>query len=114
MSYECGEIVVVPFPFADRSASKRRPALVLSSRRWFNEPCGHSVMAMITSQRDGKTAWPLDMPIKSPATTGLTVPSLVRFKLFTLDHRLVVRKLGYLSGDDGSELDRILHKRLFR
>lgn len=114
MSHERGEILVVPFPFADRDASKRRPALVLSSRQWFNEPCGHSVMAMITSQREGKTEWPLDMPITSPATTGLTVPSLVRFKLFTLDHRLVIRKLGCLSGGDASELDRIIHKCLFQ
>ncbi|MGQ0530445.1 MAG: type II toxin-antitoxin system PemK/MazF family toxin [Panacagrimonas sp.] len=114
MSFERGEIVVVPFPFADRTASKRRPALVLSSKRWFNDPSGHSVMAMITSQREGKSAWPLDMPIQHPATTGLTVPSLVRFKLFTLDHRMVMRKLGHLSGGDDSALDRILHKWLFQ
>jgi mRNA interferase MazF len=43
-------VVVVPFPFTDRKASKRRPALVLSAMKVFGHLAGHSVMAMITSQ----------------------------------------------------------------
>ncbi len=30
MPYEFGTIVVVPFPFTDQSASKRRPAVVVT------------------------------------------------------------------------------------
>ena len=48
------DVVVVPFPFTDSNASRRRPALVLSSSA-FNQKAQHSVMAMITSA--GQSSW---------------------------------------------------------
>ena len=50
MIYEQFDVVVVPFPFSDRTAQKRRPALVLSQRATFGDMIEHSVLAMITSQ----------------------------------------------------------------
>ena len=55
-------------------------------------------MAMITSQSNAP--WPLDCPLCDLATAGLPAPSKVRFKLFTLDHRLVRGELGKLSAAD--------------
>ncbi len=98
MSFERFTVVRVPFPFTDRNATKNRPALVLSDAAAFNTPSGHSVMAMITSQ--GNAPWPLDCPIADLTAAGLPAPSLVRFKLFTLDHRLVRGELGKLSTTD--------------
>ena len=100
MAFERFTVVRVPFPFTDRNATKNRPALVLSDAASFNTPAGHSVMAMITSQ--GNTPWPLDCPIGDLRTAGLPAPSLVRFKLFTLDHRLVRGELGKLSAADAA------------
>ncbi len=94
------DIVKVPFPFTDKTATKNRPALVLSSASRFNTTIGHSVMAMITSA--AHTPWPLDCPILDLESAGLPAPSLVRFKLFTLDHRLVRAVLGQLSPSDQS------------
>lgn len=98
MTFERFTVVRVPFPFTDRNATKNRPALVLSDTTSFNTPAGHSVMAMITSQ--GNAPWPLDCPIADLKAAGLPAPSLVRFKLFTLDHRLVRGELGQLSVAD--------------
>lgn len=98
MSFERFEVVRVPFPFTDRNATKNRPALVLSSGAAFNAPSGHSVLAMITSAAN--LPWPLDCVIEDLAAAGLPAPSKVRFKLFTLDHRLVRGVLGRLSSCD--------------
>lgn len=102
MSFDRFAVVRVPFPFTDRKASKNRPALVLSDAASFNTLAGHSVMAMITSQ--GNVPWPLDCPIIDLKAAGLPVPSKVRFKLFTLDHRLVRGELGKLSATDAARV----------
>ncbi len=91
------EVVVVPFPFTDRDASKRRPAIILSSAA-FNQASGHAVMAMVTSAN--QSAWPGDVTLADLAVAGLTSPCIARLKLFTLDLRFVIRKAGRLSQAD--------------
>ncbi len=59
-------------------------------------------MAMITSA--GNAPWPLDCPLQDLAAAGLPAPSMVRFKLFTLDHRLVRGELGRLGAADGQNV----------
>lgn len=108
MIFEAGDVVVVPFPFTDRDASKRRPALVLSDPESFN--AGHTVMAMITSS--SHASWPLDVVIQKSTAAGLRTPSAVRMKLFTLDNRLILRKAGALAEQDADAVSGNL-KRLF-
>ncbi len=94
------DVVVVPFPFTDKAAAKRRPALVISNAPAFNRRAVHSVMAMITSADNA--SWPLDAPLTNLASAGLPSPSVVRMKLFTLDHRFVIRKSGRLAVRDAT------------
>ncbi len=110
MGYERYTVLRVPFPFTDRASTKNRPALVLSGAAVFNGPAGHSVLAMITSA--AHSAWPLDCPIEDLASAGLPAPSVVRFKLFTLDHRLVRGPLGRLLTSDAERVQAAL-ARLF-
>ncbi len=98
MGFDLYTVVRVPFPFTDRNATKNRPAVVLSDAVAFNAPAGHSVMAMITSQAN--PPWPLDCTLTNLAAAGLPAPSRVRFKLFTLDHRLVRGAIGKLAPAD--------------
>ena len=98
MTFEAFDVVVVPFPFTDRRTSKRRPALVLSRADTFGNRAGNSVLAMITSQ--AQSPWPLDVAIGEGKSAGLSSPSTVRMKLFTLDHRLILRKAGRLARRD--------------
>lgn len=106
MTFERFQIVRVPFPFADRDTTRNRPALVLSDQAQFNTPAGHTVMAMITSAANAP--WPLDCVIINLAEAGLPAPSRVRFKLFTLDNRLVRGVLGRLGRDDQETVSRSL------
>lgn len=59
-AYKPGDVVVVPFPFTERLASKRRPALVCSSDS-YNGATRHLVLAMITTSAHAK--WPGDVAI---------------------------------------------------
>jgi len=93
---DAGDVVTVPFPFTDKVAQKRRPALVLS-RNSFNRQ-GHSLMTMITSSL--RQPWPDDSPIRDLTASGLSKPCVVRLKLFTLDNRLMVRRIGHLAEED--------------
>lgn len=110
MIYKPFDVVVVPFPFTDSAQTKRRPALVLSQSTNFGEKIGHSVLAMITSQKN--EPWPLDSAIQNQKQSGLTAPSVVRMKLFTLDNRLILRKIGHLSQKDQDQIKQNL-TRLF-
>ncbi len=101
-AYHCYAVVRVPFPFTDRNSSKNRPAVILSDAAAFNTPAGHSVMAMITSQAN--PPWPLDCVLTDLVAAGLPAPSRVRFKLFTLDHRLVRGVIGQLSAVDVAQV----------
>ena len=92
------DIVVVPFPFTDKKAMKRRPALVLSSNKKFHSSTGHVVLSMITSAKNSE--WELDSPIKDLDSAGLPSESVVRMKLFSIDSRFILRKLGKLSRRD--------------
>jgi len=100
--YKTFDIVVVPFPFTDKNVRKRRPALVLSQDTTFGKIIKHSVLAMITSQKN--KPWPLDTIITGKKESGLTADSLVRLKLFTLDNRLILRKIGHLSNFDETKV----------
>lgn len=110
MDYERFDVVTVPFPFTDKAQSKRRPALILSSATSFGSKAGHSVMAMITSAKN--PSWPLDVAVSDLAGAGLPAPSVVRMKLFTLDHRFVINRLGKLSDRDSKAVGGALRSAL--
>lgn len=104
------DVVVVPFPFTDRATTKRRPALILSNAQIFNQKVGQSVLAMITSAKNSD--WSLDIEIQDLDSAGLTSPSIVRMKLFTLDEQLIIRKAGKLTPTDQNKVTEALHQLL--
>lgn len=99
-AFSAGDVVLVPFPFTDRAAAKRRPALVCSAGA-FNHEARHLVLAMITTQ--AHVAWPHDVAIDDLDAAGLSAPSIVRWKLFTLADSFIVRRIGALSARDRSD-----------
>lgn len=107
MAYDAGTVVVVHFPFTDRNSQKRRPALVLSNAD-FQSGHGHLILAMITSAKH--SSWPSDVQVTDLHEAGLPAPSVVRLKLFTLDERLVLKKIGSLSKPDHSSVWQCLSK----
>ena len=88
------DIVVVPFPYMDRLAEKRRPALVISSKRL--KPHGLIWIAMITSAAN--EGWSCDVPIADIEKSGLPAPSVVRTaKIACIDPARIERRAGRLD-----------------
>ncbi len=98
------DVVIVPFPFSTQPGQKRRPALVLSENA-FNRH-GYTVLSMITTA--GHHPWPGDVSLTDLKAAGLNAPCLVRLKLFTLDNRLIVRKIGRLTATDHQQVSQQL------
>ena len=96
MIFKLWDVVVVPFPFVDKAASKSRPALILSGEI-FNKD-GLVVLAMITTAL--KSSHTFDIPIRNLKSTGLNVPSVIRWKIFSLDLPILKNKIGSLSDSD--------------
>ena len=75
-TFEPGQTIRVPFPYTDRSAHQRRPALVVS-RGAIGENDGLLWVVMITSAEN--RAWPGDLSLAEDlAAAGLSAPSVVR------------------------------------
>ena len=94
------EIVLLPFPFTDLSASKRRPVLVLKE----GNAQGDFLAAQITSQTQHLPA--VGLRAEDFELGGLPKESIVRpDKVFTLNESLIVRRVGKLTA---SGFERIL------
>lgn len=93
--YKRGDVVLVPFPFTDLSATKQRPALVISSDG-FNAVHDDLLVAAITSQipvRLDDDEWMI--PNGELSACGLPKPSILKVsKLVTLHRQLVVKRIG--------------------
>ncbi len=103
-----GDVVLVPFPFTDLPAAKRRPAIVL----WADPAQSDFTVAFVSSQQItpiglGET---LVLPTHPEfRLTGLSVPSKIRAtKLVTLSRGLLRRWLGRLGPLLIADLDRAL------
>jgi mRNA interferase MazF len=96
-----GDVVVVPFPFVDLAAEKRRPSLILSPTT-FNGSHGHSICAVITTAAGSK--WPSDAAIEDWKSAGLNRPCVIRWKLFTLPNEFILRRAGKLAPGDQNKV----------
>ena len=97
MIYNKFDVVKVSFPFTDKAAVKRRPALVISSRE-YQVNYNHCILTMITSAK--QTSWQDDIIITNLQIAGLPSPSKIRLKIFSLECDLIIDKLGYLADKD--------------
>lgn len=97
-----GDVVVIPFPFSDLSATKRRPALVITALRGTDV-----ILCQITSQ----VVTDLDaVPLRDSdfATGRLRLESNLRpNRLFTADSSLILYRVGTLQA---AKLDEIIAK----
>ena len=110
MIYNSWDVVLVPFPFTERNAAKKRPALVINKPD-YQINTSHIILLMITSAN--KSNWNSDINIDDLQSAELPHPSVVRFKIFSLDERFIIKKLGNLSQNDRQKIKQNLNNVLF-
>ncbi len=92
MNCSPGDLVLIPFPFSDLQATKKRPVLALTSLDRHGDFIGLAVTSVPQP--------PPNLLIDSTDLSAGSLPqvSWVRVdKVFTLDHRLVIKGLGRLN-----------------
>jgi len=97
MPFEFGDVVLVPFPFTDQTASKKRPAVIVSNRA-YHEARPDAVVMAITSQVR-HDSWG-DVGVSEWQAAGLLKPSAVKPVFATLEQGLVIRQIGTLHTVD--------------
>lgn len=92
--FERGDLLLVPFPFTDLSASKRRPVLALTRPDGY----GDFIALPVTSRPQPKHGLPI---VTADLVHGeLPAPSWIRVdRIVTLNASLVVKTVGRVSED---------------
>ena len=100
-AYAAGDVIVVPFPYSDRLAQKRRPALVVSNDELYR--LGLVWVVMITSAKNSSQA--SDVALTDLARAGLTSPSVARpSKVACLEPSRIIRIAGTLGAEETSAI----------
>ena len=102
MPYKFGDVVLVRFPFTNQATFKQRPAVVVSSDAYNNIKPDVIVMA-ITSQI--RTPFGLgEISVVHWQEANLLKSSAIKPLFATLEHSLIIRKLGELEATDRAAL----------
>jgi mRNA interferase MazF len=106
MSFQFGDVVLVPFPFTDQSSTKQRPGVIVSSASYHRARRDLILMA-VTSQMRGTDAFG-ELVVQDWQQARLLRPSAIKPVLATLEQKLVIKALGQLSARDQQPLRGII------
>jgi mRNA interferase MazF len=95
--YKKWDIVLVNFPFSDLTASKKRPALIISPDEYNKSE--DVIIAFITSNLPEKTGR-YEYYINEWQNSGLLKTSILKMKLATVTKLVIHKKLGTLHTTD--------------
>ena len=106
--YSFGDIVLVPFPFTDQSATKRRPAVVVSSGSYHRSRADLIIMAVTSQVRPAGVIG--EVQVKDWKSAGLIKPSVIKPVIATIEASLVIRRLGQLKKEEQETLRKAIGK----
>lgn len=97
-NYLKGDVILVRYPFTDLSGSKVRPSVVVSAPHVSNDV----LIVPLTSKSSSLFAG--EFVLEDWGDAGLNVPSIVKRGVYTIEDRLVIKKIGSLSRADSNRL----------
>ena len=94
--YNRGELVMIPVPYTDLSATKKRPVLVISNNK-YNAKSQDMIVAAVTSN-----VFQQGIAITNAAMEQgqLPKPSIIRSdKIYTLNQGIVAKRIGCVKAE---------------
>lgn len=109
MSVQRGDIVIVDYPYSDRSGSKVRPALVVQGDA-YNQQLADTILALVSSSRvrfvGAASQLPIDVSTPEGQQSGLRLASVIQCEnLVTLDQQFILRTIGHLPASLMQKID---------
>ena len=98
-----GDVVVLPFPFSDLSASKKRPALIAAALS------GEDIILCQITSSARKDEYAVALKNQDFRQGKLNVDSMIRpNRLFTAEKSLVLYKIGTVANEKGKEVEKMI------
>lgn len=104
--FEFGDIILVPFPFTDQTATKKRPAVVISSNP-YNQKRPDLIIMAVTSQIKPASIIG-EVVVQDWQEAGLLKPSAIKPVITTIEKPLVIKTMGRLKENDKKALEESL------
>lgn len=99
MKVSRGDVVLVDYPYSDRTGTKVRPALVVQADA-LNSRITDTIIVAITrsTHRASATQLFIDLSLPDGTKTGLRMDSMVQCEnILTIDTKFIVTRIGALS-----------------
>jgi mRNA interferase MazF len=96
MRFARGEVILLPIPFSDLSSRKVRPAVVIGLS---GHPSDLFVVPITSQLRNTECV------LREWRAAGLNVPCGIKSQIATIEDRLVIKSLGFLSPQDRLALE---------
>ncbi|RYZ61595.1 MAG: type II toxin-antitoxin system PemK/MazF family toxin [Chitinophagaceae bacterium] len=107
--YSQREIVLVPFPYSDLSATKRRPVLVISNNN-YNKQFPDILVCVITSNLF-KDEYSVELNDKDLLAGILPERSVIKcHKLFTVEQSQIVKRFSVISEEKMQQVKHVLQQ----
>ena len=88
-AYDRGDIVLVPFPFTNQTATKKRPAVIISSVRY--NATSQDIIIMAVTSRLEKVFDVSECRVQKWQEAGLLKPSSIKPVVATVEQKLVFK-----------------------
>ena len=105
-AYNFGDVVLVAFPFTNLQATKKRPAVIISSQIYQQHRPDVILMAITSQVRQPLTTG--EAILQDWQAAGLAKPSVLKPLIATLEQNQIVNIMGQLSATDRDQLDNVL------
>jgi len=103
-SYFKNDVILIRYPFSDLAGSKVRPAVIVSASHTSKDVFVVPLTSKTQSLFEG------EFFIKQWAKVGLNVPTAIKRGIYTINQRLIIKKVGKLNTDDLEKLEESLQK----